>query len=57
GQYLPPSERHAQLVEYVKPAIFQQYKQIGLSKGFRYVESDPLVRSSYHAERHVNIKS
>ena len=55
GQYLPPSERHTKLIEYVKPEMFEKYKQAGLEKGFRYVESGPLVRSSYHAERHVNI--
>jgi lipoyl synthase len=55
GQYLPPSERHATLTEYVKPEVFARYKETGLKKGFRYVESGPLVRSSYHAERHVNI--
>jgi len=55
GQYLPPSERHTRLVEYIKPEVFEQYKQTGLAKGFRFVESGPLVRSSYHAERHINI--
>ena len=55
GQYLPPSERHTLLVEYIKPEVFEHYKQTGLVKGFRYVESGPLVRSSYHAERHVHI--
>ena len=55
GQYLPPSERHARLVEYIKPEIFEKFKNIGLKKGFRYVESGSLVRSSYHAERHVNV--
>lgn len=55
GQYLPPSEIHAALTEYVKPEVFAKYKTKGLKKGFRYVESGPLVRSSYHAERHVNI--
>lgn len=55
GQYLPPSERHTKLIEYVKPEMFEKYKQAGLEKGFRYVESGPLVRSSYHAEKHVNI--
>ncbi len=55
GQYLPPSERHTRLVEYVKPEVFEHYKQTGLEKGFRFVESGPLVRSSYHAERHVHI--
>lgn len=55
GQYLPPSELHTKLVEYIKPEIFENYKKIGLSKGFKHVESGPLVRSSYHAERHVNL--
>ena len=55
GQYLPPSELHTKLEEYIKPEVFENYKKIGLSKGFKYVESGPLVRSSYHAERHVNI--
>jgi len=55
GQYLPPSELHTRLVEYVKPEVFEIYKQTGLAKGFRFVESGPLVRSSYHAERHVHI--
>jgi lipoyl synthase len=53
GQYLPPSEMHTRLVEYIKPEVFEKYKKSGLEKGFRYVESGPLVRSSYHAERHV----
>ena len=56
GQYLPPSELHAKLVEYVKPEVFKKFKSIGLEKGFRYVESGPLVRSSYHAEKHVHVK-
>jgi lipoic acid synthetase len=55
GQYLPPSERHTLLVEYVIPEVFEHYKRTGLVKGFRFVESGPLVRSSYHAERHVHI--
>jgi lipoyl synthase len=55
GQYLPPSELHTRLVEYVLPEVFEKYKIIGLQKGFRYVESGALVRSSYHAERHVNV--
>jgi lipoic acid synthetase len=55
GQYLPPSELHTRLVEYVNPEIFEKYRVIGLEKGFRYIESGPLVRSSYHAERHVNL--
>ncbi len=55
GQYLPPSERHTKLVEYVKPEVFKAYKELGISKGFKYVESGPLIRSSYHAEKHVDI--
>lgn len=53
GQYLPPSERHTPLLEYITPEQFKKYETIGLEMGFRYVESGPLVRSSYHAERHV----
>ncbi len=56
GQYLPPSELHTPLVEYVRPEVFEYYKKVGLEKGFIYVESGPLVRSSYHAERHVNVQ-
>ena len=56
GQYLPPSERHLEMVEYVKPEIFEKYRILGLQMGFRHVESGALVRSSYHAERHVSVK-
>ncbi len=56
GQYLPPSELHTKLVEYVEPGVFLKYKRMGLEKGFRYVESGPLVRSSYHAEKHIHVK-
>lgn len=56
GQYLPPSELHAKLVEYIEPQVFKKFKEMGLGKGFRYVESGPLVRSSYHAEKHVHVK-
>ena len=55
GQYLPPSARHTKLIEYVHPEQFKEYEQVGLSKGFHFVESGPMVRSSYHAERHANI--
>lgn len=54
GQYLPPGELHTRLVEYVKPEDFAFYKQAGLEMGFAYVESGPLVRSSYHAEQHIH---
>ncbi len=53
GQYLAPTLDHIQVKEYVTPEKFEEYKQIGLKKGFRFVESSPLVRSSYHAEYHV----
>jgi lipoic acid synthetase len=53
GQYLQPSKKHLQVIEFIKPEIFAKYKEIGLKKGFRFVESGPLVRSSYHAERHL----
>ncbi len=53
GQYLQPTKRHMEVADYVHPDIFAEYKEIGLEKGFDYVESGPMVRSSYHAERHV----
>ena len=54
GQYLQPSHRHYPVTEYVTPEQFAAYKKIGLEKGFEQVESAPLVRSSYHAEKHVS---
>lgn len=54
GQYLQPSHRHYPVAEYVTPEQFAAYKKIGLEKGFEQVESAPLVRSSYHAEKHVS---
>lgn len=53
GQYLQPTRLHHPVMEFVHPDQFAEYKEIGLSMGFAYVESGPLVRSSYHAERHV----
>lgn len=53
GQYLQPTKMHLEVVEFVHPDKFAEYKEVGLSKGFDFVESDPLVRSSYHAERHL----
>ena len=53
GQYLQPSHRHYPVAEYVPPQQFVIYKTIGLEKGFNIVESAPLVRSSYHAEKHI----
>jgi lipoic acid synthetase len=54
GQYLSPSEHHLRIEKFVKPEEFKYYKQEGLKRGFSFVESTPLVRSSYHAELHVN---
>ena len=54
GQYLAPTLNHMQVVEYIKPECFAEYEKIGLEKGFSFVESSPLVRSSYRAEKHVN---
>ncbi|MBI2281673.1 MAG: lipoyl synthase [Bacteroidetes bacterium] len=53
GQYLQPSPKHLPVVEFVHPTQFAKYKQIGLELGIGYVESGPLVRSSYHAEKHI----
>lgn len=53
GQYLQPTKEHLPVVEFIHPDIFKKYKTIALEKGFRYVESGPLVRSSYHAEKHL----
>jgi lipoic acid synthetase len=54
GQYLQPSKKHLSVLEFITPAQFIKYRDIGLSLGFQYVESSPLVRSSYHAEKHIN---
>lgn len=53
GQYLQPTRNHLPVVEYIHPDQFQKLKNIALEKGFRYCESGPLVRSSYHAESHL----
>lgn len=53
GQYLQPTLKHLPIAEFVTPERFDQYRQIGEKMGFRYVESGPLVRSSYHAEKHL----
>jgi lipoic acid synthetase len=53
GQYLQPTRNHLEVKEWITPATFKHYEEVGLSKGFRFVESGPLVRSSYHAEKHV----
>lgn len=54
GQYLQPTKEHLPIEEFISPEKFKLYEQIGLEKGFLFVESGPLVRSSYHAEKHVN---
>jgi len=53
GQYLQPTPKHLPVVEFIHPDVFSELKEIGLQKGFRFVESGPLVRSSYHAEKHL----
>lgn len=53
GQYLQPTVKHLPIAEFVTPERFKEYEEIGLKMGFRYVESGPLVRSSYHAEKHL----
>lgn len=53
GQYLRPTRAHLPVVAYITPSQFAEYREIALEKGFKYVESGPLVRSSYHAEEHL----
>jgi lipoyl synthase len=53
GQYLQPSPAHLNVVEYIHPDQFEKFRLAALEKGFTHVESKPLVRSSYHAEKHV----
>ncbi|PWJ39390.1 lipoyl synthase [Sediminitomix flava] len=55
GQYLQPTKMHIEVAEFIHPDRFEFYKEEGLKRGITYVESGPLVRSSYHAERHVNV--
>jgi lipoyl synthase len=54
GQYLQPDSNLLPVHEYITPEVFEKYRTEGMKMGFSYVESSPLVRSSYHAERHVN---
>jgi len=56
GQYLQPTKLHLEVAEFIHPETFAMYKEEGLKRGLRYVESGPLVRSSYHAERHVDVE-
>ena len=53
GQYLQPTKKHLSVVRFVHPDEFAEYRDIGYELGMDYVESGPLVRSSYHSERHV----
>ncbi len=53
GQYLQPSKRHLPVKEFISPEQFKKYEEIGLEMGFRHVESGPLVRSSYKAQKHI----
>ena len=55
GQYLQPTKKHLKVQEYVDKAIFDEYKDYGLSIGFKVVESGPLVRSSYHADEQARM--
>lgn len=55
GQYLQPTKQHLLVAGYIHPDRFAEWKEIGLKKGFRFVESTPLVRSSYQAEKHVTL--
>lgn len=55
GQYLQPTKKHLEVVEFITPEKFSFYKEVGVKKGLLYVESGPLVRSSYHAEKHLII--
>ncbi len=54
GQYLQPTSHHLKIEEFVKPEVFIKYREAAIQKGFSMVESSPLVRSSYHAEKHIN---
>ena len=53
GQYLQPTKDNYPVFEYVSPQTFEKYKEMGIKKGFRFIESAPLVRSSYLAEKHI----
>jgi lipoic acid synthetase len=55
GQYLQPTKMHHEVIEWIHPDTFAMYREEGEKRGIKYVEAGPLVRSSYHAERHVNV--
>lgn len=54
GQYLQPTPKHLPIVSFITPEKFEEYRTFALKLGFKHVESSPLVRSSYHAEKHIN---
>ena len=56
GQYLQPSKNHIEIKKYYTPKEFEQFKETALEKGFKHVESGPLVRSSYHAEKAFSLQ-
>ena len=53
GQYLQPTPKHLPVISFIEPSKFEEFKNFGLEMGFRFVESGPLVRSSYRAEKHL----
>jgi len=53
GQYLQPTKKHMEAVSYITPEKFSEYKKTAIEKGFQFVECHPLVRSSFHAEKHI----
>jgi lipoic acid synthetase len=55
GQYLQPTKLHLEVAEFIHPEVFEMYREEGIKRGITYVESGPLVRSSYHSERHVHV--
>jgi lipoic acid synthetase len=55
GQYLQPTKAHLEVQAYIHPDQFEHFKKEGLKRGLKYIEAGPLVRSSYHAERHVYV--
>jgi len=57
GQYLAPSKKHHPVVKYIHPNVFEEYKNLGIEMGFKYVASAPLVRSSYHAEEALDFNA
>jgi lipoic acid synthetase len=56
GQYLSPSPHHAPVAEYLEPERFEQYREIGMEMGFRYIKSSPYTRSSYMAHEYLEEK-